>query len=73
LVSFSTRRCANANADEQGKLDWEVHYVDGTVIRAHQHSAGGKKGANASASRREEDEKLGRSRGGFSYINTHTL
>lgn len=31
-------------ADEQGKLDWEVHYVDGTVVRAHQHSAGGKKG-----------------------------
>jgi transposase len=23
-----------ANADELGKLDWEVHYVDGTVIRA---------------------------------------
>ncbi len=34
-----------AIADEQGKLDWEVHYVDGTVIRAHQHAAGGKKGA----------------------------
>jgi transposase len=34
-----------AFADEQGKLDWEVHYVDGTVIRAHQHAAGGKKGA----------------------------
>ncbi|KAB8330225.1 transposase [Scytonema tolypothrichoides VB-61278] len=24
-----------ADADKQGKLDWEVHYVDGTVIRAH--------------------------------------
>jgi transposase len=34
-----------AYADEQGKLDWEVHYVDGTVIRAHQHAGGGKKGA----------------------------
>ncbi len=34
-----------ALADSQGKLDWEIHYVDGTVIRAHQHAAGGKKGA----------------------------
>ncbi len=32
-------------ADQQGMLDWEVHYVDGTVVRAHQHAAGGKKGA----------------------------
>ncbi|WP_414619189.1 transposase [Calothrix sp. CCY 0018] len=32
------------NADKQGLIDWEVHYVDGTVIRAHQHAAGGKKG-----------------------------
>ncbi|MCC5623579.1 hypothetical protein [Nostoc sp. CHAB 5715] len=24
-----------AYADLQGRLDWEVHYVDGTVIRAH--------------------------------------
>jgi transposase len=36
-----------ADADRQGKLDWEVHYVDGTVIRAHQHAAGGKKGAKS--------------------------
>jgi transposase len=34
-----------ADADKQGKLDWEVHYVDGTVIRANLHAAGGKKGA----------------------------
>jgi hypothetical protein len=34
-----------AEADKQGKLDWQVHYVDGSVIRAHQHAAGGKKGA----------------------------
>jgi hypothetical protein len=35
-----------ADADKQGNLEWGVHYVDGTVIRAHQHAAGGKKGAN---------------------------
>lgn len=27
----------------KGTLDWEVHYVDGSVIRAHQHAAGAKK------------------------------
>jgi transposase len=41
-------------ADQQGKLSWEVHYVDGTVVRAHQHSAGA---AGSSA----ELEALGRS------------
>ena len=36
---------ASLNADKEGHLDWDVHNVDGTVIRAHQHAAGGKKGA----------------------------
>jgi transposase len=31
-------------ADAQGLIDWEMHCVDSTVIRAHQHAAGGKKG-----------------------------
>lgn len=31
-------------ADSRGELDWRVHYVDSTVIRAHQHAAGVKKG-----------------------------
>jgi transposase len=31
-------------ADAAGRLDWEVHFVDGTVIRAHQHAAGAKGG-----------------------------
>lgn len=25
----------NQLADAQGQFDWEVHYVDGSVIRAH--------------------------------------
>jgi len=29
--------------DREGQLDWEVHYVDGSVVRAHQHAAGAKK------------------------------
>jgi transposase len=31
-------------ADAAGALDWAVHFVDGTVIRAHQHAAGAKGG-----------------------------
>jgi transposase len=26
--------------DACGELDWLVHYVDGSVVRAHQHAAG---------------------------------
>ncbi len=32
------------DADSKGELDWQVHYVDSTVIRAHQHAAGVKRG-----------------------------
>jgi transposase len=31
-------------SDAAGELDWKIHYVDGTVVRAHQHAAGAKKG-----------------------------
>jgi len=31
-------------ADAAGQLDWTVHFVDGTVVRAHQHAAGAKGG-----------------------------
>jgi transposase len=33
-----------AQADADGRLDWSLHFVDGTVIRAHQHAAGLKGG-----------------------------
>lgn len=32
-------------ADARGDLNWQVHSVDGTVIRAHQHAAGAKGGS----------------------------
>ncbi len=35
-------------ADAAGKINWRIHYVDGTVIRAHQHAAGAKGGARKS-------------------------
>jgi transposase len=31
------------HGDALGHLDWEIHFVDSTVIRAHQHAAGSKK------------------------------
>ena len=34
-----------AQADAQGQLNWDIHFIDGTMIRAHQHAAGAKKGA----------------------------
>src|SRR5438105_14561014 len=33
-----------AEGDAAGKLDWSLHLMDGTVIRAHQHAAGAKGG-----------------------------
>lgn len=46
------------DADQAGRLDWGTHFMDGTVVRAHQHAAGAVGG--------QEHEALGRSRGGFS-------
>jgi transposase len=34
-----------AEADAAGALDWRLHFLDGTTVRAHQHAAGAKKGA----------------------------
>lgn len=45
-------------ADERGDVDRSKHFVDGTVVRAHQHAAGARAGT-------QENEALGRSRGGF--------
>ena len=32
-----------AQGDQQGQLHWELHHVDSTVIRAHQHAAGARR------------------------------
>jgi len=32
-----------SQADEQGQVDWQLHMLDSTIVRAHQHSAGAKK------------------------------
>jgi transposase len=33
-----------SQADAEGKLNWDIHFVDGSVIRAHPHAAGAKRG-----------------------------
>ena len=30
-------------ADQAGAIDWSVHFVDSTIVRAHQHAAGASK------------------------------
>lgn len=59
-------------ADTHGKINWEIHFVDGSVVRAHQHAAGAKRGTldpNSELSAIEQvqqREALGWSKGGFS-------
>ena len=43
-----------AQADAEGRLDWEIHYVDGTTIRAHQHAAGAKKSLDRAPTKQPE-------------------
>lgn len=33
-----------SKADAEGQLNWDIHFVDGSVIRAHLHAAGAKRG-----------------------------
>ncbi|MGI2909643.1 hypothetical protein [Tolypothrix sp. VBCCA 56010] len=55
-----------AIADRQGMLVVTIHYVDGTVVRAHDSRRRWKKKGN-------EDEAVGRTREWIQYKNTHTL
>ena len=52
-----------ALADRQGRIDWSLHFVDSTIVRAHQHAAGARKTAGDPGG--HADAALGRSRGGF--------
>jgi transposase len=47
--------------DTAGRLDWSAHFVDGTIIRAHQHAAGARRRDG-----KQDAHALGRSQGGFS-------
>ena len=32
-----------AEADARGEVDWDLHFVDATIVRAHQHAAGARR------------------------------
>jgi len=53
-----------AEADARGEVDWDLHFVDATVIHAHQHPPGARRARSAGDG--ESVEALGRSQGGFS-------
>ncbi len=42
------------HGDAAGQLDWSAHYVDGTVIRAHQHAAGARRAKGGRVSKRSD-------------------
>jgi transposase len=42
-----------ADADAAGELDWNAH-ADSTVVRAHQHAAGARKGGSTLVTQRDE-------------------
>jgi transposase len=54
-----------AEADAGGEVDWDLHFVDATIIRAHQHAAGARRDG-ATGEGAQAREALGRSQGGFS-------
>jgi len=49
-----------ADGDARGTLDWLLHYLDATVVRAHQHAAGAPKGGLLSRRRRSGRVSAGR-------------
>ena len=50
-----------AKAEAAGLIEWDLHFVDSSVVRAHQHAAGARRSRDGGSC-----EALGRSRGGFS-------
>src|SRR4051794_18170363 len=32
-----------AEAEQRGEIDWDLHFVDATIIRAHQHAGGARR------------------------------
>ena len=55
-----------AEADARGEVDWDLHFVDATIIRAHQHAAGARRDGAVGGGEAQAREALGRSQGGFS-------
>jgi transposase len=54
-----------AAANARGDIDWHLHFVDATIVRAHQHAAGARRQPDVIGGQ-DKAEALGRSQGGFS-------
>ena len=52
-------------AEQRGEINWDLHFVDATIVCAHQH-AGGARRDGATPGEAAVREGLGRSQGGFS-------
>ena len=52
-----------ADADGAGQLDWNSH-ADSTVVRAHQHAAGARKGGSTAVTQRDEKDSVSPAAGG---------
>lgn len=44
-------------ADARGVVDWSQHYVDGSVLRAHQHAAGAQRVKGGQSSKHWDEAK----------------
>jgi transposase len=47
----------HAPGDQQGQLNWELHPVDSTVMRAHQHAAGARRTKGGVKSKRSAEAR----------------
>ena len=47
-------------ADISGELDWDLHHVDGSTVRAHQHAAGAAVGAQKREAIQQRRQKIRR-------------
>lgn len=47
-----------ARAEARGAIDWDLHFVDATVVRAHQHAAGARRDGEKRGSRRRRTRRL---------------
>src|SRR4051794_10856443 len=53
-----------AEAQQRGEIDWDLHFGDASIVRAHQHAAGARRDG-ATPEEAQAREALGRSQGGF--------
>jgi hypothetical protein len=64
-AGFGSACCRRCKPRRRGEIDWDLHFVDATIVCAHQHAAGARRdGATPEAA--QAREALGRSQGGFS-------